>query len=226
MIYSRPWTILILLMAIKMVLCGCVLGAGADAYGNATRVRREPHPHHRPLTDEEDAAAAWKRGHWREMQAIMRSEGARGVAECCPSVLEMVAPKGGRTPSGLFVELYEDGENIQQLYELSCAPDIVGRPCRFVDARLYNQSRCVQKYSYSYALVRKPAATEIPQHRARREGQGFSVPGAGGWSMDYVRVRSGCECQITPPKRKTPHKKRERHRQKKKNRRLEEEDET
>lgn len=60
----------------------------------------------------------------------MRSEGARGVAECCPSVLEMVAPKGGRTPSGLFVELYEDGENIQQLYELSCAPDIVGRPCR------------------------------------------------------------------------------------------------
>lgn len=95
-----------------------------------------------------------------------------------------------------------------------------------MDARLYNQSRCVQKYSYSYALVRKPAATEIPQHRARREGQGFSVPGAGGWSMDYVRVRSGCECQITPPKRKTPHKKRERHRQKKKNRRLEEEDET
>ncbi|XP_072938152.1 uncharacterized protein [Epargyreus clarus] len=228
MIYSRPWLNLFLLMAIKMVLCGAVAGAG-DVLGNASRVRRAPQPHHahRVLTDEElDATAAWKRSHWREMQSILRREGShRDVVECCPSVLEMVAKKGGRTPTGLYVELYEDGENKQRLYELSCAPDVVDKPCRFVDARLYNQSRCVQKYSYSYALVRYSSGTEMPQ-RHRPEGH-FSVPGSGGWSMDYVIVRAGCECQITPPKRKTAHRKRlERHRQRKKNKRIEEDDDT
>lgn len=161
------------------------------------------------------------------MQYILRHEGAsKEVVECCPSVLEMVARKGGRTATGLYVELYEDGENKQRFYELSCAPDVVDKPCRFVDARLYNQTRCVQKYSYSYALVRYSTGTEAPQHRHRTEGH-FSVPGSGGWSMDYVVVRAGCECQITPPKRKGGHRKRqERHRQRKKNRRVEEDDET
>lgn len=177
-------------------------------------------------TDEElDATAAWKRSHWREMQTILRKEGHQRDVECCPSIPEMVAKKGGRTPTGLYVELYEDGENKQRLYELSCAPGVVDKPCRFVDARLYNQSRCVQKYSYSYALVRYSSATEMPQGH-RPEGH-FSVPGSGGWSMDYVIVRAGCECQITPPKRKSAHRKRlERHRQRKRNRRLEEDDDT
>ncbi|XP_069360463.1 uncharacterized protein [Maniola hyperantus] len=212
------------LSTLLAVLCGAVAGAG-DVMGNASRVRRAPHAH-RVLTDEElDATAAWKRSHWREMQSILRKEGSNRDVECCPSIPEMVAKKGGRTPTGLYVELYEDGENKQRLYELSCAPGVVDKPCRFVDARLYNQSRCVQKYSYSYALVRYSSATEMPQgHRA--EGH-FSVPGSGGWSMDYVKVRAGCECQITPPKRKSAHRKRlERHRQRKRNRRLEEDDDT
>ncbi|KAJ2949387.1 hypothetical protein O0L34_g15300 [Tuta absoluta] len=181
---------------------------------NVSRVRRSPQPHHahRVLTDEElDATAAWKQSYWREMRSHLRHDGGKEDVECCPSVMEMVAKKGGKTPTGLYVELYEDGENKQRLYELSCAPGVVDKPCRFVDARLYNQSRCVQKYSYSYALVRYSAATETPHARHRTQGH-FSVPGSGGWSMDYVIVRAGCECQITPPKRKTGHRKRmERH---------------
>ncbi|XP_039758285.1 uncharacterized protein LOC120632529 isoform X2 [Pararge aegeria] len=212
------------LTTLLAVLCGAVAGAG-DVMGNASRVRRAPHAH-RVLTDEElDATAAWKRSHWREMQTILRKEGSNRDVECCPSIPEMVAKKGGRTPTGLYVELYEDGENKQRLYELSCAPGVVDKPCRFVDARLYNQSKCVQKYSYSYALVRYSSATEMPLGH-RPEGH-FSVPGSGGWSMDYVIVRAGCECQITPPKRKSAHRKRmERHRQRKRNRRLEEDDDT
>lgn len=165
--------------------------------------------------------ASWKRSHWREMQTILRREGSsREGVQCCPSVLEMVTMKGGRTPTGLYVELYEDGENQQSLYEVSCAPGVADRPCRFVDSRLYNDSRCIQKYSYSYALVRHlpSAETENPQHRA--EGH-FSVPGSGGWSMDYVRVRAGCECQIKPNKSS-----RRRHKQRKRNRRIIEDDET
>ncbi|XP_073960582.1 uncharacterized protein isoform X2 [Choristoneura fumiferana] len=220
------------LATLLAVLCGAGASAG-DVLSDASRIRRAPQPHHshRVLTDEE----AWKRSHWQEMKSYLhpegQHEGSQHIVECCPSVAEMVAPKGGRNPNGLFVELYRDGENKQQLYELSCAPDVVDKPCRFVDARLYNQSRCVQKYSYSYALVRNPAPTESPQHRHRREGQ-FSVPG--GWSMDYVRVRAGCECQLTPPpqKRRVMHrnpnvlrKRQERHK-KKRNRRLEEDDDT
>ncbi|GBP42260.1 hypothetical protein EVAR_29859_1 [Eumeta japonica] len=179
--------------------------------------------------DELEATGAWKRAHWREMQTVLRRESANtanstGVVECCPSVLEMVKPRGGRTPSSLYVELYEDGENRQHLYELSCADGVANRPCRFIDARLYNRSRCVQKYSYSYALVRNLATTEMP-HRHRREGH-FSMPGSGSWSMDYVQVRAGCECQITPERRNNHRKRSERHRQRKRNRRIEEDEET
>lgn len=172
----------------------------------------------------------WKRSHWREMQVILQQESQqkdgqmkdsqRDGVECCPSVLEMVSKKGGRTLNGLYVELYEDGENKQRLFELSCAPGIVDMPCRFVDARLYNDSRCIQKYSYSYALVRHlpSAASEPPQQRT--EGH-FSVPGSGGWSMDYVRVRAGCECQIKPTKNA-----RRRHKKRKRNRRIAENGDT
>lgn len=158
-------------------------------------------------------AASWKRSHWREMQTILRAEGgSREGVQCCPSVIEMVTKKGGRTPKGLYVELYEDGENKQLLYEVSCLPEVVDRPCRFVDARLYNESVCVQKYSYSYALVRHmPSGTQTEAPELRTEGK-FSVPGSGGWSMDYVRVRSGCECQIKPSKQRRRHKQRKRSR--------------
>lgn len=169
-----------------------------------------------------DATAAWKRSHWKEMQTILRHESTkRDVVECCPSVLEMVVKKGGRTPSGLYVELYENGDNNQQFYELSCAPGVVDKPCRFVDPRLYNQSRCVQKYSYSYALVRCSDSSGMPQNPHRNDGN-FPVPGSGGCSMDYVMVRAGCECQITPPK----YKNHRRHKLKKRNRRLGEAGET
>lgn len=169
----------------------------------------------------------WKRSHWREMQLILQQEssqkdrprdGTQEGVECCPSVLEMVKKKGGRTPTGLYVELYEDGENQQRFYELSCAPGVVDKPCRFVDARLYNDSMCVQKYSYSYALVRylQSTATESPQQKSQGH---FSVPGSGGWSMDYVIVRAGCECQIKHTKNP-----RRRHKKKKRNRRLVDDD--
>ncbi|XP_012545242.1 uncharacterized protein LOC114240356 isoform X2 [Bombyx mandarina] len=210
------------------VLCGAVADAG-DEIANVSRVRRAPHISHRITIEKDDMS--WKRSHWREMQLILQQQGTRkdgqspetqkeGV-DCCPSVLEMVIKKGGRTVNGLYVELYEDGENKQRLFELTCAPGIVDMPCRFIDARLYNDSRCVQKYSYSYALVRPPpqsSATESPHQKS--EGH-FSVPGSDGWSMDYVKVRAGCECQIKPPKNT-----RKRHKKRKRNRRIVENDET
>lgn len=178
-------------------------------------------------TDEEKPIPTWKHSHWREMKFILDNvkEGVK-VVQCCPSVLEMVEKKGGRNLRGRYVHLYRDGENKQLLYELSCAPGVVDKPCLFVDARLYNQSVCVQKYSYTYALVRDSADTEMPQYRNRSEKY-FNVTGTGGWSMDHIEVRAGCECQITPPKRKMAHRRRqEKQRHKRKNKKFEEDDDT
>lgn len=76
--------------------------------------------------------------------------------DCCPTDEEMTEPEGGRNREGMFVELYRDGENVQRFYEYSCKPGVENKPCRFADYRIKAQSRCVQKYSYSYAIVQNP----------------------------------------------------------------------
>ncbi|XP_077290265.1 uncharacterized protein LOC143914049 [Arctopsyche grandis] len=137
----------------------------------------------------------------REMQAIVKKESFEaegGPVDCCPSVLEMVEPTGGKNQQDMYVELYRDGDIRQRFYELSCRTDVEDMPCRFVDRRLYNQSKCAQKYSYSYALVRD-TGTEPRAHRH------FPALPTGGWMLDYIRVRSGCACELTTPKRKLRH---------------------
>lgn len=92
--------------------------------------------------------------------------------------------------------------SLYRFYELSCRTDVENKPCRFVDRKLYNQSRCVQKFSYTYALVRDGG--DHPQrHQQRRQRHFPSLPD-GGWMLDYIRVRSGCACELKA-KRK-PHK--------------------
>ena len=129
----------------------------------------------------------------RKMQALLRREGGeegRSV-DCCPSVMEMVQPKGGRNQEGMYVELYV-GNNpyneTQRFYEFSCREDVVDRPCRFVDRKLRNQSRCEQKYAFQYAIVRADGGG----------GGAFFPNGTSGWKLDYILVRSGCSCVVMP----------------------------
>nr|CAD7414784.1 unnamed protein product [Timema poppensis] len=64
----------------------------------------------------------------REMQMLLRREGGeegRGV-DCCPSVLEMVEPEGGKNADDMYVELFRDGDKRQRFYELSCRQDVEG----------------------------------------------------------------------------------------------------
>lgn len=92
------------------------------------------------------------------MQTIIRQEGGDegNAVDCCPTVEEMIEPLGGRNRQEMYVELYRDGEIAQRFYEYSCRPDILDKPCRFIDRKLSEQSRCVQKYSYTYAIVQNP----------------------------------------------------------------------
>lgn len=149
----------------------------------------------------------------REAQMVLRREGGeKGLpVDCCPSTLEMVEPKGGINQEGMLVELFSEAENRQRFYELSCRAGVEGKPCRFMDRRLHNQSHCVQKYSYTYAIVREPESTtrQTRQH-SQRPHHFPSFPAAGtNWMLDYIRVRSGCSCEVTPrSKRRRPKSKR------------------
>jgi hypothetical protein len=100
--------------------------------------------------------------------------------ECCPTVVEMVQPSGGTNMEGHVVELYRHGDLDQRIYEHSCRPDVLNQPCRFVEKLLRPLSRCVQQFSFTYAVV--------SDHPAGEE-----------WRLDYIRIRNGCSCEIQPP---------------------------
>ncbi|KAK5650453.1 hypothetical protein RI129_001482 [Pyrocoelia pectoralis] len=141
----------------------------------------------------------------RENQELLRNETQlRSAVDCCPSVLEMVEPEGGKNQDDQYVELYRDGENRQRFYELSCHKDIVGKPCRFMDRKLHIQSKCIQKYSYTYALVKDPG-----RHHHQRANYFPAFPSTDGatFTLDYIRVRSGCSCVVTPNAKKKRDKK-------------------
>ncbi|KAG8223125.1 hypothetical protein J437_LFUL000546 [Ladona fulva] len=148
-------------------------------------------------------------GKWRKTAREMRREGKGNPIECCPSVTEMIQPVAGKNIEGMFVELYRDGEQQQRFVEISCRRDVEGKPCRFLDRRLHNQSRCVQRTSYSYALVKDDsngsaaaAAARHPKVDHRLLGSNYStlpVVNGSGWTLDYIEVRSGCSCEVTPP---------------------------
>lgn len=112
---------------------------------------------------------------------------------------------------GIYVELYGDGSNSQRFYEVSCRPEVEGKPCRFMDKKLHNQSRCEQKFSYTYALVKETPELRHSHHQPHSSPTYFPTlpgrgPGGHSWMMDYIQVRSGCGCVLYPkpkPMKKT-----------------------
>ncbi|KAK0083277.1 hypothetical protein PV326_006821, partial [Microctonus aethiopoides] len=148
---------------------------------------------------------------YREIQNILRDEGGENgdAVDCCPTIEETTQPRGGRNRQGMYVELYRGADNVQRFYETSCRPDVLDRPCRFIDRKLFNQSRCVQKYSYSFALIKtteKTSSTESEDvaHPTRHHKYRFTnLDYESGWALDHILVRSGCGCEVSPkPKKK------------------------
>ncbi|KAL1453901.1 hypothetical protein WDU94_010204 [Cyamophila willieti] len=145
-----------------------------------------------------------------EVQKLLRHEGGEEGREipCCPSVERIVEPQGGTNRDNMYVHLYRDGENIQRFYELACRDGIEEKPCNFMDRHFHNISRCVQMYSYTYAIVREPSGVDTHlRHQHHKAGAGtgghfptFSSNSAEGWMLDYIKVRSGCSCVLDPKK--------------------------
>lgn len=130
---------------------------------------------------------------------LLREEAKnRTEVDCCPSVLEMVEPEGGQNQDDIYVELFRDGNNRQRFYELSCHEDILNKPCRFMDKKIHNNSKCIQKYSYTYAIVKDPGKIQQNVHQRPAFPTFHSGTGETRWTLDYIKVRSGCSCVVTP----------------------------
>ncbi|XP_076355360.1 uncharacterized protein LOC143249420 isoform X2 [Tachypleus tridentatus] len=117
--------------------------------------------------------------HW-DRSLEKRGPQAHSLAEsneCCPSITEIIQPRGGVSKSGRILELYRDQNSTQSFYQTSCHDLIKGRPCRYISSYMRLQSKCVQRYSFTYALVRE-FNSKIP------------------WRLDYIRIRNGCTCEI------------------------------
>ncbi|XP_014486688.1 PREDICTED: uncharacterized protein LOC106750701 [Dinoponera quadriceps] len=130
----------------------------------------------------------------REMDYFLHQETSSRTVECCPEIMHMVEPIGGQNHRNMFVELFRDGEIAQRFFEYSCRADVLDRPCKFIDWRLSNRSKCVQKFAYVYAIVN---ATSEQGY------EGYNAANAKTkWTLDYIRVRSGCSCEIMPKSKK------------------------
>ena len=99
------------------------------------------------------------------------------MADCCPTETRRIAPRGGLSREGRLLQLYYDSRTIQRFYETICLPDIVNRPCNFIDESIRPRSKCVQEYTYMYAIAKDYNTTQP-------------------YRVDYMRMKSGCSCKI------------------------------
>lgn len=102
--------------------------------------------------------------------------------ECCPTVTQFNRRSVGISPQGVVVELFNTVNFTQAFYETICNPGLKDNPCQFIDAMYKEYSRCVQQYSYVYSLVRTLGHHDEP------------------FRFDYVRISTGCKCQLAEEK--------------------------
>ena len=103
--------------------------------------------------------------------------------DCCPTVTQRNRRTVAINRQGLVIELFQTRNITQEFYETMCRNDSLSatnhRSCRFVDSRLAASSRCVQQWSYVYAIGRLFG-------RLRTQ-----------FNLDYVRIPTGCKCQVS-----------------------------
>ncbi|GFS42522.1 spaetzle domain-containing protein [Trichonephila inaurata madagascariensis] len=162
---KRNFVILFVFMELEItlllsLLITCVYSRALGSHRNGWRPGHKKHRY--------NADMAW------EPTARKRDHPNR-VDECCPSVTEIIQPLGGVSKSGRILELYRDPNSTQSFYQTSCKEGVKGHPCRYMNRS--TRSMCVQRYTYTYALVREFNSNEP-------------------WRLDYIRVRSGCSCEV------------------------------
>ncbi|ESP01230.1 hypothetical protein LOTGIDRAFT_157400 [Lottia gigantea] len=111
-----------------------------------------------------------------ELLRVERKKELR-IGECCPSITEKIHPRGGLSRNNELLELYRDHKTIQAFYQTKCLPGVAKNTCQFLDKKYQAISRCVQKYTYMYAIVRD-----------------FNISQP--YRVDYIRIKTGCSCEL------------------------------
>lgn len=117
----------------------------------------------------------------------------RGATVCCPAVEERTSPLAGARLDGTPALLDTTGGVRQIFFESSCRNQTAGETARLSQhLRRRHAVRCVQEYSYSLAV--------------------YNINGSR--VLDYMRIRSGCRCDLVAPPggRRRRKGRRERHR--------------
>jgi len=75
-----------------------------------------------------------------------------------------------------------------------------------MERKLHGHSTCVQRYSYSYAIVREENARhhhgQYNNNGGKQTFQSLFPNDNNVWKLDYIKVRSGCACMVQSPKKK------------------------
>lgn len=106
------------------------------------------------------------------------------VFDCCPSYTQLHRRVVAVNKKGLIVELFQTDNFTQAFYETACFDEDkqqvarTTQPCKFVNSLFAPITRCVQQWSYVYAISR------VYGHSQDR------------FTLDYIRVLSGCKCQV------------------------------
>ena len=98
--------------------------------------------------------------------------------DCCPTVTELSERTVGINPQGLVLELFHNRNFTQTFYETICHPGIKDQYCQYISPEVIHASRCVQQYSYVYAMGRTFGKWD-EQYR-----------------IDYIRIATGCKCTL------------------------------
>ncbi|XP_037081803.1 uncharacterized protein LOC119102525 [Pollicipes pollicipes] len=109
----------------------------------------------------------------RQRAALRYADPAADFTVCCPAKEERTSPHAGTRRDGSLAFLYSDADFKQMFFERSCREQ-TDEEVALVRRLVRRRFRCVQEYSYSYAV--------------------YDVNGAK--MLDFIRIRSGCRCEI------------------------------
>jgi len=110
---------------------------------------------------------------------------------CCPSYHAFIEMVTGTDMHGMSRKLIHHKDRfVQNVPVVKCYPHVKNAPCRLVNDVFRSSSKCVQQYSYVFALVEK--------------GEGYNIKTNSTMLIDeesaefnYVRVPSGCNCEVS-----------------------------
>ena len=85
------------------------------------------------------------------------------AAQCFHKTIFPLHSTGGVSREGKVLELFRNENVSQTFFQISCRPDRKNKPCEFVKKIPVTGgfSRCIQQYTYQYAIVRDYDAEQV-----------------------------------------------------------------